>query len=119
MLTTAQEKYGRDGNMKLRQAGWDLGPLAAVLAPGQTSSPSSWGKLWTVRYTKTKQSPTCHLRAQCCTRHHRRAGQTTQAPLWPKFWTHLSPPLPEGTSSPTSREQASRGPNKALPELLV
>ena len=57
------------------ETGGNLGPFAAMLAPGQTSPSnkiqinckrlkitacmSSWGKLWT-RYKKTKQ-PKCHL----------------------------------------------------------
>ena len=53
------------------ETGWDLGPLGAMLAPGQnclqatkthrnyqglkiTVCLRSWGKLWTIRYKKTK-----------------------------------------------------------------
>ena len=48
----------------VRQAGtWDLGPFAAVPAPGQkglkiTACMHNWGKFWTTRYKKGQKNPT-------------------------------------------------------------
>ena len=60
LTTTAQEKYGRDGNVKLRQAGWALGPLAAVLAPDGPLL-KQLGQMMDREIHQDPTSPNCHF----------------------------------------------------------
>ena len=63
--------------MNLNETGWDLGPFAAVLAPGQVSSSNKTQsnekglkitvhvQLWSITDSKTQkdQTPNCHSEA--------------------------------------------------------
>ena len=119
LWSMGSQRDGHDWANELNwtETAWDRGTFAAAREPGKTSLPtieykgttagtkhnytyvSSWGKIWTRRYTERPKNATAtseelgRKAGHCAcplTEHHQRGGQTLRHPQ-PDPWTHAAP----------------------------